>query len=457
MPSLPLSIDFLKQKRKESMKVVKFGGSSMADAGQYRKVRDILMADSQRQVVIVSAAGKRFSGDHKITDLLYLCYAHIQYGVDCSGIFDMIAARYLDIRDDLGLDLPLEQELAELKERINDKSISQEELVSRGEYFSAKLMAAYLGFQFVDAADWVKFKLDGTVDQDASYEALRHHIFMGYGAVIPGFYGVMPDGTIHTFSRGGSDITGALAAAALDAAVYENWTDVSGILMADPRIVDDPQTIPEVTYDELRELSYSGAQVLHEDSIFPVREKNIPVNIRNTNAPEAPGTMIQAEFPGDHDPDRFITGITGKKDFSIISMTKRGMSNQVGVLQKVLTVLVRHGISVDYVPNGIDNVSVVLPTWAIEKDLYTIMAEIQKEAQPDSLTVHHQIAVVAAVGRKMAFRPGISGKIFAALGESGINIRMINQGPDELNIIFGVDNKDFKNAIRVLYNSFVTK
>ncbi|HIS59869.1 MAG TPA: aspartate kinase [Candidatus Faecousia faecipullorum] len=439
------------------MKVVKFGGSSMADAGQYRKIREILMADPERKVVVVSAAGKRFAADHKITDLLYLCYAHIQYGVDCSGVFDMIASRYLDIRDDLGLDLPIEGELYDLKQRLNDKKVTQEELVSRGEYFSAKLMAAYLGFQFVDAADWVKFRFDGTVDKEASYEALRHHVIMGYGAVIPGFYGVMPDGAIHTFSRGGSDITGALAAAALDAAVYENWTDVSGILMADPRIVDDPQAIPEVTYDELRELSYSGAQVLHEDSIFPVREKNIPVNIRNTNAPEAPGTMIQESFTEDSDPDRFITGITGKKDFSIISMTKRGMSNQVGVLQKVLNVLVRHGISVDYVPNGIDNVSVVLPTAAIEKDLYTIMAEIQKEAEPDSLDVHHQIAVVAAVGRKMAFRPGISGKIFAALGESGINIRMINQGPDELNIIFGVDNHDFKEAIRVLYNSFVTK
>ena len=439
------------------MKVVKFGGSSMADAGQYRKIREILMADPERKVVVVSAAGKRFAADHKITDLLYLCYAHIQYGVDCSGVFDMIASRYLDIRDDLGLDLPIEGELYDLKQRLNDKKVTQEELVSRGEYFSAKLMAAYLGFQFVDAADWLKFRFDGTVDKEASYEALRHHVIMGYGAVIPGFYGVMPDGAIHTFSRGGSDITGALAAAALDAAVYENWTDVSGILMADPRIVDDPQAIPEVTYDELRELSYSGAQVLHEDSIFPVREKNIPVNIRNTNAPEAPGTMIQESFTEDSDPDRFITGITGKKDFSIISMTKRGMSNQVGVLQKVLNVLVRHGISVDYVPNGIDNVSVVLPTAAIEKDLYTIMAEIQKEAEPDSLDVHHQIAVVAAVGRKMAFRPGISGKIFAALGESGINIRMINQGPDELNIIFGVDNHDFKEAIRVLYNSFVTK
>ena len=439
------------------MKVVKFGGSSMADAGQYRKVRDILMADRERKVVIVSAAGKRFSGDHKLTDLLYLCHAHVQYGVDCTNIFELIANRYLEIRDELGLTLNLEEELMALKKRIDAKEVSQEELVSRGEYFSAKLMAAYLGFQFVDAADWIKFKLDGTVDQEASYDALRHHVVMGYGAVIPGFYGSMPDGTIHTFSRGGSDITGALAAAALDADVYENWTDVSGILMADPRIVDNPQAIPEVTYDELRELSYSGAQVLHEDSIFPVREKNIPVNIRNTNDPEAPGTMIQESFEGDHDPERFITGITGKKDFSIISMRKRGMTSQCGVLYKMLKVLVRHNISVDYVPNGIDNVSVVVPTAAVEKNLYTILAEIQQEAEADTVEAHHNIAIVAAVGRKMAKHPGISGKLFAALGESNINIRMINQGPDELNIIFGVDNKDFQEAIKVLYNSFVTK
>ena len=438
------------------MKVVKFGGSSMADAGQYRKVRDILLADPERRVVIVSAAGKRFSGDHKLTDLLYLCYSHVKYGVDCSLIFDMIRSRYLGIQNALGLKIDLEPELNELKNKVASKQITREELVSRGEYFSAKLMAAYLGFQFIDSANWVKFNYDGSVDQEASYEALRSQ-FMGAGAVIPGFYGSMPDGTIHTFSRGGSDITGSLAAAALDAEVYENWTDVSGILMADPRIVENPQAIPEVTYDELRELSYSGAQVLHEDSIFPVREKNIPVNIRNTNDPTAPGTMIQETFEGDHDQDRFITGITGKKDFSIISLSKRGMSNQVGVLYKVLKVLVRHKISVDYVPNGIDNVSVVLPTKSIEKDLYTILSEIQLEVEPDTLEVHHDIAVVAAVGRKMAFRPGISGKIFAALGESGINIRMINQGPDELNIIFGVDNKDFENAIKVLYNSFITK
>ena len=437
------------------LKVTKFGGSSMADAGQYRKVRDIVLADPDRRVVIVSAAGKRDKNDHKITDLLYLCHSHVKYGVDYDRIFKMIASRYIGIRNELGLALAIEPELEALKKAVDAKQVSREELVSRGEYFSAKLMAAYLGFPFIDAADWVKFNFDGTVDQESSYEALRNRITPGAGAVIPGFYGSMPDGTIHTFSRGGSDISGSLAAAALDADVYENWTDVSGILMADPRIVDDPQTIPEVTYDELRELSYSGAQVLHEDAIFPVREKNIPLNIRNTNAPNDAGTMIKESFDADTDPNRFITGITGKKDFTIISMSKRGMSNQVGVLHKVLTVLVRHGISVDYVPNGIDNVSVVLPTSAIEKELYTIMAEIKRDVQPDTLDVHHHIAVVAAVGRKMAFRPGISGKIFAALGEAGINIRMINQGPDELNIIFGVDNNDFEAAIQVLYNSFV--
>ena len=242
----------------------------MADAGQYRKIRDILLANPERKVVVVSAAGKRGKDDHKITDLLYLCYAHSQYGVDCDRVFDMIASRYLEIRSELGLDVEIETDLAELKKRIDKKSISQDELVSRGEYFSAKLLAAFLDFQFIDSADWVKFRMDGTVDQDSTYEALRSQVF-GRGVVIPGFYGLMPDGHIKTFSRGGSDITGALAAAALDADVYENWTDVSGILMADPRIVDDPQAIPEVTYDELRELSYSGAQVLHEGSIFPVR------------------------------------------------------------------------------------------------------------------------------------------------------------------------------------------
>lgn len=436
------------------LKVTKFGGSSMADAGQYRKVRDIILSDSARKIVVVSAAGKRDPNDHKITDLLYLCYAHVQYGVDCSGIFQMIESRYLQIRDELGLKLPLEEEFDALKARLDANKISQDELVSRGEYFSAKILAAYLGFTFVDSADWISFRMDGSVDQETSYQVFRA-VAAGHGIVTPGFYGSMPNGHIKTFTRGGSDITGALAAAALDADVYENWTDVSGILMADPRIVANPQTIPEVTYDELRELSYTGAQVLHEGTIFPVREKNIPLNIRNTNDPSHPGTMIQERFETDSTPHRFITGITGKQDFSIVHLCKRGLSNEVGLLRRILSIYERHHISVDYVPNGIDNVSVLMQTQAIEPYLYTILGEIQQEIEPDRLTVYDEIAIVAAVGRKMAGQPGISGKIFGAMGQAGVNIRMITQGPDELNIIFGVENKDFAKAIQVLYDSFV--
>ena len=436
------------------LKVTKFGGSSMADAGQYRKVRDIILSDPSRKVVVVSAAGKRFKEDHKLTDLLYLCHAHTQYGVDCTPIFDMITSRYLEIRDELQLNLDLESEFEALKKRLDKKRVTQDELVSRGEYFSAKLMAAYLGYNFVDAADWVKFNMDGSVNQAESYEAFRDAA-KGQGIVTPGFYGSMPGGHIKTFTRGGSDITGAYAAAALDADVYENWTDVSGILMADPRIVDDPMTIPQVTYDELRELSYSGAQVLHEGTIFPVREKGIPVNIRNTNAPDHPGTLIQESFDMSLDvDDRFITGISGKKGFSIVHLTKRGLSNEVGLLRRILTIYERHNISVVYVPNGIDNVSVVIETDHIEPYLYTILAEIQQEIQPDTLTVFDELAVVTAVGRHMASRPGISGKLFGALGKAGINIRFITQSPDELNIIFGVENKDFKKSIRVLYDKF---
>ena len=435
------------------LKVTKFGGSSMADAVQYGKIKNINLSDPARKVVVVSAAGKRSKDDHKITDLLYLCHAHTQYGVDCNPIFERIAQRYMEIRNDLNLQVDLESDFAALKKRLDRKDVTQDELASRGEYFSAKLMAAYLGFRFVDATQWVKFKIDGSVDKEATYAALQS-IDLGEGIVTPGFYGLMPDGHIRTLTRGGSDITGALAAAALDADIYENWTDVSGILMADPRIVDNPQAIPEVTYEELRELSYSGAQVLHEGTILPVSEKNIPLNIRNTNEPDNPGTIIRESFDTNVDPNRFITGVTGKKDFTIISISKRGMSNEVGVLWRILTILERHNISIDYCPNGIDNVSVVVSTASIAPCLNQVLAEIQEELKPSSLIVHDQIAVVAAVGRRMAFRPGISGRLFAALGEAGINIRMINQGPDEMNIILGVDNKDFAGAIRVLYDSF---
>ena len=437
------------------LKVLKFGGSSMADAKQFEKVKSIVQADPSRKVVVVSAAGKRFSDDHKLTDLLYLCHAHLKYGVACDSVFDMIRSRSMEIRDELGLKTDLESEFDALRKKM-DKGISQDELVSRGEYFAARLMADYLGYDFLDSELWLRFKLDGTVDQEVSYEALSRAA-SGRRVVIPGFYGAMPNGSIKTFTRGGSDITGALAAAALDADVYENWTDVSGFLMADPRIVKDPLPIERITYSELRELSYIGAQVLHEGTIFPVREKNIPLNIRNTNQPDHPGTMIRESFdePEEKADSSFITGIAGRKNFSVITITKNGMSNEVGVLRRVLEILEKYQLVVEYLPSGIDSVSLVVAADKLRPCQYQILGEIQKALKPDTIHVTEDMAIVAAVGRKMAFKPGISGKIFAALGENGINIRMITQGPEELNIIVGVDNKDFAGAIRVLYDSFV--
>lgn len=435
------------------LKVLKFGGSSLADAHQFAKVKSIVDADDSRRVVIVSAPGKRFRDDHKITDLLYLCAAHIKYGVSCADIFAMIRERYEEIIHECSLKLDLSTEFDELWEKMQG-GISKDELASRGEYFSAKLMAEFLGYDFLDAALWVKFKFDGSIDQEASYEALRRAAD-GRKVVIPGFYGVMPDGHIKTFSRGGSDITGALAAAALDADVYENWTDVSGILMADPRIVDSPAPIERVTYNELRELSYIGAQVLHEGTIFPVREKNIPLNIRNTNAPDHPGTMILENIDDELEEGSFITGIAGKKGFSVITVAKTGMSSEPGTILKILEILAKHEVNVEYIPSGIDIVSLVVSSEKVSKRLYEILGELQKEVQPNKISVTEHIAIVAAVGRKMAYRVGVSGKIFAKLGENGVNIRMITQGPEELNIIVGVEEKDFEQAIRVLYNSFV--
>lgn len=436
------------------LKVVKFGGSSMADAKQFAKVRNIVQADPARRVVVVSAAGKRDSKDHKLTDLLYLCYAHLQYGVNCDSVFQMISDRYVSIRDECGLSTDIEGELAALRAQL-ERGISQDELVSRGEYFSALLMADYLGFDFLDAKLWLKFKFDGSIDQEASYEALQR-LAEGRSVVIPGFYGVMPDGHIRTLTRGGSDITGALAAAALDADVYENWTDVSGILMADPRIVENPLPIERITYNELRELSFVGAQVLHEGTVFPVREKNIPLNIRNTNDPDHPGTLIMEEFDDSADEEhRFITGIAGKKNFSIVTVAKNGMSSTVGTFRQIFEIFENHGVSIEYAPSGIDCLSLVVSSDKVAPCLYSILGEIQKALKPDSIKVTENISIVAAVGRKMVFQPGVSGKIFATLGENGINIRMISQGPDELNIIVGVDTKDFASTIQVLYNSFV--
>ena len=438
------------------MKVLKFGGSSMASAAQYTKVKSIVEADEARTVVVVSAAGKRSKDDHKITDLLYLCHAHMKYGVSCDSVFGMIAQRYLEIRDALGLKTDLEGELQRIRDAM-ENGMSEAALASRGEYLSALLMADYLGFDFVDATDWLRFRMDGTVDQEWSYAALRA-LAQDRRIVIPGFYGAMADGSIRTFPRGGSDITGALAAAALDAEVYENWTDVSGILMADPRIVENPEPIPRVTYTELRELSYLGAQVLHEDTIFPVAEKNIPLNIRNTNDPAHPGTIIMERFADSEaagDERRFITGIAGKKDYAVVSISKRGLSSRMGEIRKIYEIFEGHGLSVEYTPNGIDTYSLVVPGAKLEKVLHSIVAQLQEKLAPDEIQVTKDIAIVAAVGRRMANRPGISGQIFSALGREGINIRLISQGPQEVNVIFGVDGKDFAAAVRVLYNSFV--
>lgn len=436
-------------------KVLKFGGSSMASAAQYAKVKSIVDYDASRSVVVVSAAGKRSKTDHKVTDLLYLCYAHMKYGVSVDSVFGMISDRYLEIRNELGLSTDLESELEKIRADMDD-GISEDELASRGEYLSARLMADYLGFDFVDAAEWLRFKLDGSVDKDYSYAALRR-LAEGRKIVIPGFYGLGPDGSIRTFTRGGSDITGALAAAALDAEIYENWTDVSGILMADPRIVDNPEPIPRVTYTELRELSYLGAQVLHEDTIFPVAEKNIPLNIRNTNDPAHPGTIIMDHFDDDDGAEghRFITGIAGKKDFSVVSVSKKGLSSQMGTMRKIFEIFEAHAVAVEYTPNGIDTVSLVVETKQLKKQADSIAADLIKAMEPDSLAITDGIAIVAAVGRKMARCPGISGQIFSALGAEGINIRLISQSPQEVNIIFGVENRDFNAAVRVLYNSFV--
>ncbi len=438
------------------LKVLKFGGSSMASAAQYAKVKAIIESDEARRVVVVSAAGKRTKDDHKITDLLYLCHAHMRYGVSCDSVFGMISQRYLEIRDDLGLKTDLEGELEKIRADM-ENGMSEAALASRGEYLSARLMADCLGFEFVDATRWLRFRLDGTVDQEWSYNALRT-LAADKKIVIPGFYGALADGSIRTFSRGGSDITGALAAAALDADVYENWTDVSGILMADPRIVENPESIPRLTYAELRELSYLGAQVLHEDTIFPVAEKNIPLNIRNTNDPGHPGTIIMERFDEDENPAderRFITGIAGKKDYAVVSVSKRGLSSEIGAIRKIYEIFENHGLAVEYTPNGIDTYSLVVQGGKLEKTVHGIVAQLQEKLAPDEIQVTKGLAIVAAVGRRMASRPGIAGRIFSALGDEGINIRLISQGPREVNVILGVDNADYASAVRVLYNSFV--
>ena len=435
------------------MKVVKFGGSSMADAGQYRKIRDILLADPERRVVVVSAAGKRSSDDHKLTDLLYLCHAHLTYGVSCEDILQTIQDRFAQIRSSLGLTYDVEGDFAALRARLN-KETPVDELVSRGEYFTARLMAEYLGYEFLDAADCVFFGFDGRFDLEKTYAAIRAAAQKGCGLVIPGFYGSLPTGKLKLMTRGGSDISGALAAAAVDADVYENWTDVSGILMADPRIVENPSPIEHITYSELRELAFMGASVLHEDSVQPVKDKGIPLNIRNTNRPQDPGTMIVEKIDGQNENrDRFITGIAGRRNFTILTVRKHNMSSSA-VLRQALETLERYHVPVEHITLGLDSFALVASSAALGDRLFDVVGDIQKTCLPDDVQIQDSIALVAVVGRKMTYRPGTSGKIFQALGEHGVNIRIINQAADEISIIVGVDNNNFETAIRVLYDGF---
>lgn len=434
------------------VKVAKFGGSSVAGAEQFKKVRSIVESDPDIKVVVVSAAGKRSSDDHKLTDLLYLCHAHLSYGVPCDDIIHTIEQRLCQIRDELGISFDVGAEMEKLEKSMS-KDMSADELVSRGEYLTSRLMADYLGFKFVDSADCVAFSFDGQIDKEKTYEAIAAAYKKYDRIVIPGFYGRLPNGRIKVMTRGGSDISGALAAAAIDADMYENWTDVSGILMADPRIVKNPQPIEKITYAELRELAFMGASVLHEESVLPVKEKGIALNIRNTNCPEHPGTVIVDKIEEEESHERFLTGIAGRKNFTIITVNKRNM-NASQTLRQALEILDRYHANVEHITLGLDSFALVTATAPLGDALYSLMGDLEKNCRPDNIQVNDGIALVAAVGRKMTFRPGISGKIFKALGEEGINIRTIAQGADELSIIVGVENSDYEAAVQVLYESF---
>lgn len=434
------------------VKVAKFGGSSVAGAEQFKKVKAVVEADPARKVVVISAAGKRNGSDHKLTDLLYLCHAHLTYGVSCDDIIHTIEQRLCEIRDELSLGFDVGAEMDKLKASLS-KDMSADELVSRGEYLTSRLMADYLGYAFVDASDCVFFTYDGQVDKEKTYAAIAGAYAKHDRIVIPGFYGRLPNGRIKVMTRGGSDISGALAAAAIDADIYENWTDVSGILMADPRIVKDPKPIGKITYAELRELAFMGASVLHEESVLPVKEKGIALNIRNTNCPEHPGTVIVDKIENEESHERFLTGIAGRKNFTILTVNKRNM-NTSQTLRQALEILDRYHAAVEHITLGLDSFALVTSTAALGDALYSVMGDIEKQCRPDNMQVQDSIALVAAVGRKMTFRPGISGKIFKALGEEGINIRTIAQGADELSIIVGVDNSNYEAAVQVLYDSF---
>ena len=434
------------------IKVVKFGGSSVADAIQLAKVKAIVEADPSRRYVVVSAPGKRFDADNKITDLLYLCKAQIDSNVGCEQVFEVISDRYRAIELNLGVHCDMEGELKAIYEKLMNGA-SRDYMASRGEYLNAKLAAAYLGYDYVEAAGNVCFDNKGRFLEEETNARLSAELKKHDRAVIPGFYGSMPNGEIKTFSRGGSDITGSLVARAVQATMYENWTDVSGFLMADPRVIKGPKPIEQITYAELRELSYMGASVLHEDAIFPVRVSNIPINIRNTNEPKNPGTVIVADLDGKS--EDIITGIAGRKDFVIIGIVKNMMKSDPAFLRRILSVFEAYNVPVEHMPSGIDTVSVVVAKSKVEDSLQDIVEEINRKYQPDSIIVHEDIAIIATVGRAMSSRPGTSAKLFKAFADAGVNIRMIDQGSSEMNIIVGVDNSDYATAIKAIYDEFV--
>ncbi len=433
------------------LKITKFGGSSCASAEQFRKVRAIIESDPSRRFVVVSAAGRKTKKDNKITDLLYLCRAHVDYHVDYHPVFEIIRARFLEIKAELGLSTPIEDDLDMLCEKLPDLSV--DELVSRGEYFTARLMADFLGFPFVDATDVIAMEFDGSFNFEKTSENLKAVLKEHDCFVMPGFYGKTPDGAVRVMTRGGSDISGSILARCLKADMYENWTDVSGFLMADPRIVENPRNIERITYEELRELSYMGASVLHEDAIFPIREFNIPIHVLNTNRPQDPGTLVLAKIEDDEN-GPLITGIAGKKGFLSIEIFKRNMSNMVGVVSGTLDVLRKYGVSIEHLPSGIDSFNVVLSRRDVEHNLYDILAEVKEKVAPDSIRVTEPLALIAVVGRNMNARVGSSGKLFTALGAAGVNIRMISQGSSEIDIIVGVSEPDFDKAVRALYDTF---
>ena len=433
-------------------KVVKFGGSSLASAEQFRKAGDIIRSDETRRFVVPSAPGKRSKSDIKVTDMLYACYELAESGGDFGGMLSDIQARYREIIEGLGLGLNLDPEFALIGERFREKAGSNY-AASRGEYLNGLIMAEYLDFEFIDAAEVIFFGEDGALDEERTDRVLGERLKKCTHAVIPGFYGSMPDGSVKTFSRGGSDITGSIVAKAARVDVYENWTDVSGFLVADPGIIENPEVIDTITYKELRELSYMGAGVLHEDAIFPVRQQGIPINIRNTNSPEDNGTWIVGSTC---QKSRYvITGIAGKRGFCSVNIEKDMMNSEIGFGRKVLQAFEENGISFEHVPSGIDTLTVFVHQDEFMDKEQKVVAGIHRMAKPDSIEIESDLALIAVVGRGMKSTRGTVGRIFSALAHANVNVRMIDQGSTEQNIIIGVDNEDFEQAIKAIYDIFV--